>query len=79
MGPQVVLFGRAVGTLDMFPVRKRIWGVAYRFHATESQAASQFARHHLRMILDGQVGYVLSNLRRRLEAKKNSARKRERP
>lgn len=63
-------FGRAIGILDIFHVSERIWGVAHCFHAKESEAAWQFATHHLRMILDGKVGYVLRNLRRLLEEKK---------
>jgi len=63
-------FGRAIGILDIFHVSERIWGVAHCFHAKESEAAWQFATHHLRMILDGKVGYALRNLRRLLDEKK---------
>ena len=63
-------FGRAIGILDIFHVSERIWGVAHCFHAKEGEAAWQFATHHLRMILDGKVAYVLRNLRRLLEEKK---------
>ena len=63
-------FGRAIGILDIFHVSKRVWEVAHCFHKKESEAAWQFATHHLRMILDGKVGYVLRNLRRLLDEKK---------
>jgi hypothetical protein len=63
-------FRRAVGILDIFHVSERVWGVAHCFHAKESEAARQFATHHLRMILDGKVTYVLRNLRRLLEEKR---------
>jgi len=62
-------FGRAIGILDIFHVSERVWKVAHCFHKKESEAAWQFATHHLRMILDGKVAYVLRNLRRLLEEK----------
>jgi hypothetical protein len=62
-------FGRAIGILDIFHVSERIWEVAHCFHQRESEAARQFATHHLRMILDGKVSYVLRNLRRLWEEK----------
>jgi hypothetical protein len=62
-------FGRAIGILDIFHVSERIWKAAHCFHAKESEAACQFATHHLRMILDGKVAYVLRNLRRLLDEK----------
>ncbi|MCY2986777.1 MAG: hypothetical protein NTY19_02800 [Planctomycetota bacterium] len=57
----------------------RIWKAAHCFHAKESEAACQFATHHLRMILDGKVAYVLRNLRRLLDEKekKLNAKKRK--
>jgi hypothetical protein len=72
-------FGRAIGILDIFHVSERIWGAAHCFHAKESEAARQFATHHLRMILDGKVSYVLRNLRRLLDEKKKdlAAKKRK--
>jgi hypothetical protein len=57
-------FPRAVGILDLFHVLKRLWEVADCFPAAESPAAEQFVTHHLRMLLQGQVGYVLRNFRR---------------
>jgi hypothetical protein len=72
-------FGRAIGILDIFHVSERIWKAAHCFHAKESEAACQFATHHLRMILDGKVAYVLRNLRRLLaeKEKKLNAKKRK--
>lgn len=72
-------FGRAIGILDIFHVSERIWKAAHCFHAKESEAASQFATHHLRMILDGKVAYVLRNLRRLLAEKEKelNAKKRK--
>jgi hypothetical protein len=72
-------FGRAIGILDIFHVSERIWAAAHCFHAKESEAARQFATHHLRMTLDGKVSYVLRNLRRLLEEKKKdlTAKKRK--
>ena len=69
-------FSRAIGILDIFHVSERIWEVAHCFYARESQAASQFATHHLRMILDGKVVYVLRNLRR-LQKQKNEQLRQE--
>jgi hypothetical protein len=63
-------FRRAIGILDIFHVSERIWGVAHCFHAQESEAAWQFATHHLRMILDGKVGYALRSLRRLWDEKR---------
>ena len=63
-------FDRAIGILDIFHVSERVWEVANCFHKKQSEAAGQFATHHLRMILDGKVGDVLRNLRRLLDEKK---------
>lgn len=57
-------FPRAVGILDVFHVLKRLWAVAHCFHTEESPEANEFVTHHLRMLLQGQVGYVLRNFRR---------------
>ena len=57
-------FGRAVGILDLFHALKRLWLVAYCVHAEQSPAASEFVTHHLRMLLEGKVGYVIRNFRR---------------
>jgi hypothetical protein len=70
-------FGRAIGILDIFHVSERIWGVAHCLHAKESDGARQFATHHLRMLLDGKVAYVLRNLRRLLDEDKVRGEKRK--
>jgi Uncharacterised protein family (UPF0236) len=57
-------FPRAVGILDLFHALKRLWEVADCFHTEESTKASEFVTRHLRMLLQGQVGYVLRNFRR---------------
>jgi hypothetical protein len=56
-------FPRAVGILDVFHVLKRLWEVAHCFHPAESAEASAFVSHHLRMLLEGKVGYVLRAFR----------------
>ena len=56
-------FGRAVGILDLFHALKRLWAVAHCVHAEQSPAASEFVTHHLRMLLEGKIGYVLRNFR----------------
>ena len=56
-------FPRAIGIPDLFHALKRLWEVAHCFHAEESPAAEQFVTHHLRMLLQGQLGYVLRNFR----------------
>ncbi len=55
-------FPRAVGILDLFHALKRLWEVAHCLHAQESPAAREFVTHHLRMLLQGKVGYVLRQL-----------------
>lgn len=56
-------FGRAVGILDLFHVLKRLWAVSDCLHAEKSAAWSEFVTHHLRMLLEGKVGYVIRNFR----------------
>ena len=56
-------FGRAVGILDLFHVLSRLWEVAHCVHAEKSPAASEFVTHHLQMLLEGKVGYVIRNFR----------------
>jgi hypothetical protein len=56
---------RAVGILDLFHVLERLWLAAYCFHPERSVAAAEFVTHYLRMLLQGQVGYVIGGLRRR--------------
>lgn len=57
---------RAIGILDLFHVLERLWGVAYCFHAEKSRAAEEFVAHYLRMLLEGNVGYVIGNFKRLL-------------
>ena len=56
-------FPQAIGILDIFHVSERIWEVAHCVYAQGSDAAREFATRHLRMILEGKVGYVLRNWR----------------
>jgi hypothetical protein len=56
-------FGHAVGILDLYHALKRLWDVAHCIHVEESPEASEFVTHHLRMLLEGKVGYVLRNFR----------------
>jgi hypothetical protein len=58
---------RAIGILDLFHVLERLWGVAHCFHPEKSRAAEEFVTHRLRMLLEGQVGYVIGGLRRLLK------------
>jgi hypothetical protein len=44
---------------------ERLWLAAYCFHPERSSAAAEFVSHYLRMLLQGQVGYVIGGLRRR--------------
>jgi len=57
-------FPRAVGILDLFHALKRLWEVAHCFHAEGSPESAEFVTHHLRMLLEGKVGYVLRSFRR---------------
>jgi hypothetical protein len=57
---------RAIGILDLFHVLERLWAVAHCFHPEKSRAAEAFVTHRLRMLLEGQVGYVIGGLRRLL-------------
>lgn len=56
-------FGRAVGILDLFHAMKRLRDVAHCLYAEHSPAALEFVTRHLRMLLDGKVGYVIRNFR----------------
>jgi hypothetical protein len=55
---------RAIGILDLFHVLERLWQAAYCFHSERSPEAAEFVSHHLRLLLQGKVGYVIGNLRR---------------
>jgi len=67
----------AVGILDLFHVLERLWEVAYTVHAEKSRAAEQFVAHHLRMLLEGRVGYVLGNFRRLIQQHELRGQKRK--
>lgn len=67
-------FPRAVGILDLFHVLKRVWTVAEAVHPKESLAAEDFVTHHLRMLLEGKVGYVIRNFRRLKKTHKHRLR-----
>ena len=56
-------FPRAIGILDLFHAMERLWDVAHCLHAQESPKAGEFVTHHLRMLLQGKVGYVLRDFR----------------
>jgi len=56
-------FPRAVGILDLFHALKRLRDVAHCLVAQESPEAEEFVSHHLRMLLEGKVRYVLRNFR----------------
>lgn len=55
---------QAVGVLDLFHVLERLWAVAWCVHAKGSLQSQAFVDHHLRMLLEGKVGYVIGGLRR---------------
>jgi len=56
-------FPGAIWILDLFHAMKRLWDVAHCLYAEESVEAGEFVTHHLRMLLQGKVGYVLRNFR----------------
>jgi len=60
-------FPRAIGILDLFHALKRLWEVAHCFYAEESPEVEKFVTHHLRLLLQGKVGYVLRNFRQLLK------------
>lgn len=57
---------RAIPILDIFHTMERLWNAAYCFHKDGSLEAEEFVTHHLRMLLEGKVGYVIGGFRRRL-------------
>jgi hypothetical protein len=61
-------FERAVGILDLFHAMKRLWDVADCACGDNGPKASEFVTHHLRMLLQGKVSYVLRNFRRLIPA-----------
>lgn len=56
--------GRSVGILDVFHVLERLWLVAHCLHPEKSRAAESYVSHYLKMLLTGQVGYVIGNFKR---------------
>ena len=56
-------FPRAIGILDLFHALKRLWDVARCVHGEESPEEAEFVTHHLRMLLQGKVSYVLRRFR----------------
>lgn len=68
-------FRQAVGILDIFHVMERLWKAAYCFHREGSREAEQFVTHHLEMLLQGKVGYVIGIFRRWLAKLPASKRK----
>ena len=58
--------GHSVGILDIFHVLERLWLVAYCLHPEKSREAEAYVTHHLRMLLEGKVGYVIGNFKRLL-------------
>jgi hypothetical protein len=55
---------RAVGILDLFHVLERLWQVAHVLHREGSHEAAQFVARHLRLLLEGKVGYVIGHFKR---------------
>ena len=68
-------FSRAIGILDLFHALKRLWKVAHCFHAEESPEARAFVTHHLQLLLEGKVGYVLRHFRQLLPKLKGEKQK----
>ena len=68
-------FPRAIGILDLFHAMERLWDVAHCLHAQESPEAGEFVTHHLRMLLQGKVSYVLRNFRPLLKVLKGAKKK----
>jgi len=58
-------FANAVGILDLYHVLERLWQAAHCFCPEGSRAAEQLVEHHLRMILEGRVGYVIGALKQK--------------
>jgi hypothetical protein len=58
----------AVCILDLFHVLERLWSVAHVFHREGSREAEAFVTRHLRMLLEGKVGYVIGRFKRLRDA-----------
>jgi hypothetical protein len=68
-------FPRAVGILDLFHAMERLWDVAHCLYVQESPEAREFVTHHLRMLLQGKVSYVLRNFRPLVKTLKGAKKK----
>jgi len=62
----LVLLAGAKFILGFFHASEYLWKVACVFHPEGSAEAKAFVRHHLRMLLEGKVGYVIGGLRQML-------------
>lgn len=69
-------FPGSVGVLDLFHVLERLWVAAHVWHPEGSEAAEGFVRARLRLLLEGKVGHVIGELRRRLRTEPVSAARR---
>lgn len=68
-------FGRAIGVLDIFHVLERLWQVAHACHGEGSRAAELQVDQHLRLLLEGKVGYVVGLYKRLGQRLKGSGAK----
>lgn len=59
-------FPRAIGVLDIFHVMERLWQVAHAFHGEGTLEAESQVTHHLRLLLEGKVSYVIGVYKRML-------------
>lgn len=57
-------FARAIGVLDIFHVLERAWQVAHACHGEGTRAAELQVEQHLRLLLQGKVGYVIGLYKR---------------
>jgi len=73
---QAQWLGWSVGVLDIFHVLERLWMVAHCLHPEKSREAEAYVTHHLRMLLEGKVGYVIGNFKRLINAAKIRGSKR---
>jgi hypothetical protein len=74
---QGAYFPEAIGVLDLFHVLERIWGVAHCYHKEGSDEAEQYVEERLRDLLEGRVGSVIEEFRRRMTAGRLRGNKRE--
>jgi hypothetical protein len=59
-------FPRAIGVLDLFHVMERLWQVAHAFHGDGTREAESQVTHHLRLLLEGKVSFVIGVYKRML-------------